>query len=201
MKIFRIGFAIACTLMLAACLPETKTPIGTTVGLGADEALLGTWKSTCNDKDKKAVAYSHFLKKVDGTLTAVWVEHSLDPPKKGEKTGEVDIYALSTATLKGNHYINAVPAEENDQPADDKTEKLFVPLLYTINNDTLTLYLLDEDKVKEAIEAGKIAGEIKKGDIGESVTITADAQTLDAFMATPEAARLFKVFAVLKRQK
>ena len=62
----------------------------------------------------------------------------------------------------------------------------------------LTLYLLDEDKVKEAIKAGKIAGTVEPGDSGD-VQITADAAALDAFFATPEAAKLFKIFVVLKR--
>jgi hypothetical protein len=58
--------------------------------------------------------------------------------------------------------------------------------------------MLDEDKVKAAIQAGKIAGTIESGDYGD-VTITADAAALDAFFATPEAAKLFKVFIALKK--
>ena len=44
MKLRHIAMAIGCSLLLAGCLPVTSTtPVGTTAGLGADEALYGTW--------------------------------------------------------------------------------------------------------------------------------------------------------------
>ena len=86
-----------------------------------------------------------------------------------------------------------------DNASDNGLNGGSVPVLYKVGkHHTLTLYLLDEDKVKAAIQAGKIAGTVEPGDYGD-VKITADAAALDAFMATPEAAKLFKDFVVLKR--
>ena len=65
-------------------------------------------------------------------------------------------------------------------------------------NHSLRLYLLSEDKTKEAIAAGKLQGNVESGNFGD-VKITSDAPALDAFMATPEAAKLFKEFVALKK--
>jgi hypothetical protein len=206
MKCLHTAFAIAAALLLAGCLPVTsKTPVGTTVGLGADEALYGTWIGRSEDqpdkdqKDKdrkeKGVLYLHFLKGKDAdTFSVLWVVTG-----SGKNDSESMSFTVSTAKLGANRYINAVQTAENGKPIDDRLKGANIPLLYRFGkHHTLTLSLLDEDKVKEAIKAGKIAGTVEPGNFGD-VTITADGPVLDAFMATPEAAKLFKVFVVLRR--
>ncbi|MGC9954162.1 MAG: hypothetical protein ABSD21_07775 [Rhizomicrobium sp.] len=193
MKIHRAALAIACTLLLAGCLPVTsKTPVGTTAGLGADEALYGTWKG--HGQGEKVDTYFHFLPGKDGTVSVIFVT-----PKNAADNGGWSYLTLSTAKLERNRYMNAVQVSTDGLPADESLKDSSVPILYRFGkNHRLTLYLLDEDKVKEAIQAGKIAGTVEPGNFGD-VKITADAAALDAFMATPEAAELFKVFIVLKK--
>ena len=66
MKRIYAALAIAATLLVAGCLPVTsKTPVGTTAGLGADQALYGTWVGHSQDEKEKGVAYFHFLKGKD----------------------------------------------------------------------------------------------------------------------------------------
>ena len=211
MKLRHIAVAIGCSLLLAGCLPVTsKTPVGTTAGLGADDALYGTWIGRAedqpdqdkNDKDKGTL-YLHFLpgKSLDApTITGVWVVAGSD-----KTNSELNLYELRTAKLGDNHFIDvlkliAVDKEAKaDAPLDNGLNGGAIPLLYKFGkHHTLTLYLLDEDKVKAAIAAGKIAGTVEKGDFGD-VTITADAAALDAFFATAEAAKLFKLFVVLHK--
>ena len=72
-------------------------------------------------------------------------------------------------------------------------------MLYTIQGDTLTLYLLDEDLTTKAVEAHVIAGDVVKGQYTTDVTITADAAALDAFLKTDAGAKLFTPFVVLHR--
>jgi hypothetical protein len=202
MKIHRIALAIAATILLAGCLPVTsKTPVGTTAGLGADAALAGTWIGRAKDQEDKSqkkdkgVLYLHFLKGKDaGTFSVLWVVTG------GDKNDSESLsFTVSTAKLGAYHYLNAVQTAEDGKPVDDKLKDANIPLLYSFGrHHTLALYLLDEDKVKEAIKAGKIAGIIETRDFGD-VKITADAAALDAFFATPEAAKLFKVFVVLRK--
>ena len=194
MRIHHIALAIAATFLLAGCLPVTsKTPVGTTAGLGADEALTGTWVGRSQDEKDKGAAYFHFLKGKNGALMALMVFAG------GGNDEEWTAFNLRTATLGKNHFVNAIETFNNNEPVEGNLKDVNIPLLYSFGrHHRLTLYLLDEDKVKEAIKAGKIAGTIESGDYGD-VTITADAAALDAFMAMPEAAKLFKVFVVLKK--
>lgn len=193
MKIVHIAVTMACALLLAGCLPVTsKTPVGSTTGLGADKALTGTWKGHSVDADNKADGYFHFMAAKDGTLTAAVVY------AMGSSDDGWTIFNVRTATLGKNHFINAVETFDKDAPAEGDLKNANIPMLYTIHGHTLTLYLIDEDKAKAAVKAGKIKGEVEPGDMGD-VVITADAAELDAFMAKPEAAELFKVMMVLRR--
>ena len=212
MKRIYAALAIAAALLLAGCLPVTsKTPVGTTTGLGTDAALYGTWAGHSQNEKEKGVAYFHFLKGKDneaGKISALMVMTSPD-----QKDDDWMSFTVSTAKLGDLHYMNAVitggngvtpnananSKAENGMPSDAKQMGPYIPLLYRFGRQhRLTLYMLEEDKVKEAIKAGKIAGTIEPGDYGD-VTITADAAALDAFFATPEAAKLFKVFIVLRK--
>jgi len=196
MRLLRAAVAMAAIFLAAGCLPVTsKTPVGTTAGLGADEALTGTWigKSLdAEDKSDNHTIYFHFLKGKEGNLTALIVGAG-DAKDDGWMA-----FDLRTAILGKNRFINAVDTFDDNQRAEGPLKDANIPLLYTIKGGKLTLYWLDEDKVKAAIKAGKIAGTVESGDFGD-VKITAEPAALDAFMATPEAAALFKVFIVLKR--
>lgn len=194
MKLVRAALAITALLFVAGCLPVTsKTPIGTTAGLGVDPALVGTWKGHSADPDDrdKGYGYFHFLKATDGSFAALMV---ISQGNDDDWTA----FNLGAATLGKNHFLNAVETFDNNKPADDSMKDVNIPLLYTIKGKRLTLYMLDEDKTKKAIQAGEIAGTVEAGESGD-VKLTADAAALDAFMAKPEAAKLFKAFMVLRK--
>jgi hypothetical protein len=192
MKSIRTVAALAAAVMLAGCLPvTTKTPVGTTAGFKNDAALYGTWKGQDSNGRDQRNAFLHFLKGRDGAMTAALILAA------GNNDDEWEIYNLHLTRLGANTYMNAVMAISNATPPDDKLKNANIPLLYTIKGKTLTLYLLDEDKAKASITAGTIKGTIAPGTSGD-VIITADAKDLDAFMARPEAAKLFKVLLVLK---
>ena len=193
MNLFRIAAALAATLLLAGCLPVTsKTPIGTTAGLSADTALYGSWKGHSPDASDKNDGFFHFMQAKDGSFTVAVILAA-----GGSDDGWTIFNARST-TLGKNHFLNAVETFDKDAPADGDMKNANIPLLYVLKGRTLTLYLLDEDKTKQAVKAGKIKGTIEPGEAGD-VQITAEAAELDAFMAKPEAAELFKVLMVLKR--
>ncbi len=193
MSIHRVAAAAACVLLLAGCLPVTsKAPVGSTTGLGADPALFGTWKGHSVDSDNKDDGYFHFMKAKDGSITVAVVM------AKGGSDDGWSVFNAHTATLGANHYLNAVETFDKDAPAEGSLKDANIPLLYTVKGRTLTLYLLDEDKAKAAVQAGEIAGTVEPGENGD-VVLTAEPAALDAFFAKPEAAKLFKVMMVLKR--
>ncbi|GEM_PF-836025 len=195
----RAAAAAAICLFLASCLPvTTSVPVGSTAGFRPDPSLIGTWIARSADKsDKNAdAAYFHFLPQPDGSFTLV-----MTPYKPAKDSGEWSVYRLQTATLGTNRFINAQEVSNNGKAPDDSLTRIF-PLLYRAGKGgQITLYLVDEDAAKAAIQSGKIKGEIEQGSYGD-VHITADAQALDAFFQSPDGLKLFvKPLLVMTRAK
>lgn len=193
MKFIRMAAVLACAAFLAGCLPVTsKTPVGSTAGLGADKALYGTWKGHDPKQPDQRDAFLHFMTSKSGEMTVAVVA-------AGGTTDDFwSIYSAKTATLGKNRFINAVATQDSSEPPGENLKNANIPLLYKMKGQSLTLYWLDEEKTKAAIKAGKLKGSVGPGENGD-VQLTSDAAELDAFMATPEAAGLFKVMLVLKR--
>ena len=181
--------SLLAALALAACYPPITThPIGTTRGLAPDPALTGLWKGTNSDGKP---SYIHFLQQSDGLTVAVIVD-------AGPKAEDWMVANLTTARLGVNRVMNAKLLWTNDKPEDEPPGT--VPVLYRIDaKGTLTLALMDEDKVKASIADGKIKGTVEKGTMGDAI-ITADPKALDALFSTPDVAHLFaKPFLTLHR--
>ena len=77
-----------------------------------------------------------------------------------------------------------------------------MPMLYRFDGPRrLTLFFMDEDATKAAIQSGAIKGTVEPGQFGDA-TITADPKSLDAFMATKKATALFGAkFATLTKME
>ncbi len=198
MKPFR-SFAPLCAalaLMLAGCLPvTTKSPVGTTVGLGADPALIGTWMPVPDkDTDDGAPGYFHFFRNEDGTLAALLVSTG-----NAKKTGEWSLYRITTARIGGRDYMNVRAVSDNGKTTTD-SDLGNIPINYRLDDDgTLSLYLIDEDAAKAAIASGAIEGEAGKDKSGDAV-LTASPEKLDAFLASEAGQALFRrKLAVLRR--
>ena len=132
-----------------------------------------------------------------------------EEPRDDSQSGTVSVYRVTTATLGKNHFMNAV---ELKLDAPDKQQPPgFTPVFYTLRDDgrSLTIYQIDRDRAVAAVRSGAIAGSIEqhevKDDSGktseqiDAVRITAEPQALDAFMAKPEAADLFRVYMVFRK--
>jgi len=202
------ALALALVLIAGGCTHVTTTnPIGTTVGLGPDTALYGTWKGHFVkgwEKKGDPQVFIHFLRSGDTQTDALYVS----APRAGDDYGSTSTYTITTAKLGQNHYFNAV--EKKADGNGDDTPSDYIPVLYRLDADgTLTLCLMDLNKTVAAIRTGMPSGSfgtrVAKDDKGKVVTsydyasIDAGPEDLDAFMAKPEAALLFEAFLVLKR--
>lgn len=179
-------------LIVAACLPVTsRHPVGSTVGLKSDPALIGLWKGHGKDSDAKD-GYFAFLSLPDGTTSVLMFS-----PAEDDGWESLD---LQTATLGDLHVMNARLATKNGVPETDPAAKdENIVLAYRIDGGKLTLSLLDEKKVAEAIRAGRLAGTVDPGSTGD-VHITAEPAALDAFFASKEGAALFGETLVTMRK-
>ena len=185
MKAFPAALALAAALVLSACFPPTTSrPVGTTVGLKPDSALIGTWKGSSDDGKP---SYFHFMQQSDGSISALLVE-------SGPKAEDWNFVMLTTARLGASRFMNARMLLSNGKPDSDNEGAPphgSVPVLYRIDaKGTLTLFMMDEPATKAAIRAGKIKGTIETGTMGDA-TITADPKALDKFLASPAGLALF----------
>jgi len=181
----------ACALLLAGCTTiTTKYPIGTTTGLGADKAILGSWSGQLKDSQTRVIA--HFIGAQKAGIAAILV---LRDSGRNEDSG-AGLFMLRTATLGENRYANVYKQLSSDDLEALKFEDMHMPVLYRLGSDgTLTLNLLDDNRTRAAIAAGKLTATID----GSTIDITSEPKVLDAFMATPEGAALFRTLVVLKR--
>jgi hypothetical protein len=184
----RILAIVAAAVALAACLPvTTKSPIGSTVGYKSDPALYGMWKGAPPDNnDNHDIAYFAIMPGDEGEATVVFID--MPTPVK---SGDWSTYEVKTTTLGPYRYLDARARMADGKPAEGPyTEKSF-PVLYRIEADgTLALYLIDEEAAKAAVKAGKIAGDVGRGDYGD-VELTAEPKTLDALLASRAGRALF----------
>jgi hypothetical protein len=196
LNFLRIACVAFIGIGLAACPPVTsKTPIGTTVKAVRDPALAGVWRGKVADGD--AVSYFTFLPQDDGTYSVVLVT-----PPSAKDNGGFGVFGAETVTLGHFHFINARELTDENKAAKGAMADNTIPLLYRLEGDnTLVLYLVDEDAAQAAIKTNKIKGTIEEGQFGD-VTLTASPGELDAFMASPAARALFtKPLVVLKKVK
>ena len=160
--------------------------MGTTTGLGADPALIGTWTPVADKASEGAPGYFHILKAEDGTLTALLVSTGSE-----KKTGEWSLYHATTATLGGHGYLNAQPVSENGKTEKTDETAANIPILYRVGpHGRLSLYLINEDAAKKAVADGEIDGTVEPGNMGD-VVLTASPDKLDAFLASDAGAALF----------
>jgi len=114
MKNVRLLFLAAAMLTLAACYPPTTShPIGSTVGLKIDPAVLGVWRAP--DPDNHRTIYYHLLSAKDGTIFAVLV------PDQGQAS-DVSMLKLKAASFGNFGFLNVrlmmdAEHETPDQPA------------------------------------------------------------------------------------
>jgi hypothetical protein len=198
MRFIRLLTLLGAALLLQACLPPATThPVGSTVGLHNDPALTGLWRARMeNGGIAERGAYFHFLPKLDGSITVVLVQAGNKPD------GDWSVASITTATLGANHFFNAKLTATGDKPDAEDTMPNTMPMLYRFDGPRrLTLFFMDEDAAKAAIKSGAIRGTVGPGQFGDA-TITADPKSLDAFMATKKAARLFgEKFATLTKME
>ena len=180
--------ALGAALILCACYPPTTShPVG--VASKPDPALTGAWRGV--DADGKPASF-HFLTPSDGTITVLIAE-------AGPKAEDWNVASVTNGTVGANHFFSARLVSSNGKPEENAPAGT-VPVLYKMDaKGRMTLFMMDEAAVKAAITGGKIKGTIEPGAMGDAV-ITADAATLDKFLATPAGLALFvKPFFTLKK--
>ena len=182
--------AICATFALAACTTvSTDNPIGVSAGAVEDARLAGNWK-VVPAKDSTDEAYIFLMPRDAGAYEGLLVIAS----EKEWWAGDVVAGRTGMATM-----LNIRPRLKNGEtPPNNDVPQGYFPLRYEVGADgQLNLFIWSADALKEAVEQGRIAGAIDKGDI----RITADSRTLDTFFAETAPAIFSVPYATLERLK
>ena len=179
-------------LLLAGCVPTSENPIVTKNGRN-DPALAGAWRGKMEDGGP---VYIHFLQTKDGGLSALLVT--------GGETSAADqgwaAFTIVTAEVNGTRYISALWDLNDGKPVEAR-EKGYHLMRYAILPDgALQLSAVNEEKLKAAVQAGKVEGQIEgEGGSGE-VRLTASSEKLVKFLKQADPADLFdRPFAKLTK--
>jgi hypothetical protein len=188
MRFFRalVGLLfVVAAFSVAGCLPVSINPILGTATTTVDPRLTGTWTGRFGDGGE-APTYIHMMPQVDGTFTILTVHQEAS-------TGEWGQYSATSAEVNGVGYLNVRLVVSNGKIDDTNFSRFFTLVRYVVSDDKtkLDVFLIDEEKIAAAIEAGEIKGEVKREQFGADVKITAESKELDAFLAKSDPATLF----------
>ena len=134
----------------------------------------------------------HGFQQVEAVLR---VDTESDPPAFGrvavleEEPGRTELQLGPRSDIDGKSYMNV--AGVNEEQVESIRESgwqadmlnSYILVKYRVEDDGLLLWAMDKDAKKEAIQYGKIKGEVKEGDGGTRIRFTDTTENLAKFVA------------------
>lgn len=181
--LWRGGLMALLAGWLLGCVPTSENPIAPP-GARPDRDIVGTWRGTLEDG---APIYLHLLRRADTMLGALLVTKDEAPESRDEWAA----FRIITAEVASHRYMSAL-WDYNDGEAVSGIEKGYHLLRYTLEPDgSLALFQVNEEKLIEAVRAGRVAGTIEESQWTAEVRLTATTEALVAFLAQSDPLSLF----------
>ncbi|MDP6954004.1 MAG: hypothetical protein QGF53_14720 [Alphaproteobacteria bacterium] len=180
MMISRLLFAALATALLTGCLPQFDHPLPG--DSPADPALLGEW----HVENDEGVMLTRVSERDDGRLTLLML-HSAEG--QAIEDGDRMVLAAATTTIGKQRYMSIEIIESSDE--DVAPQGHFI-CLYAIAEPVLSVRCMATDPVIEDVEAGLLAGTVKRDEYVDEVYIHADGATVAAYLAKAKVERLFE---------
>ncbi|MDP2622115.1 MAG: hypothetical protein Q8P46_18395 [Hyphomicrobiales bacterium] len=173
----RLFGVMLCALPLAACLLETKNTIIDNP-LPIDESITGTWA-----RAEDGSVWLLTIRPDDGDPTLgkiayIYVEPGNDDIDVGRTLFDVRLTEIGAAI-----YFEAAPRGPDPFPDASNPIDRFIGRMALEDPDTLRIDIPETAFVREAIEAGRLEGEIKDGDPDATVTLTGTTSQIRAFLS------------------
>jgi hypothetical protein len=190
--LIRRWFVVLLFASVAACKVDSINPVTPADESRPDSTIYGVWQH----RDKDEIVYVHigpeFSLSVDKPtrdtprrMRIVLVEH--------KSNGLTDEEFVAHASRVGRtRYLNVVQTERGKPVG-------FVLVRYAlVDRQTLRFATINEERLKDAIRAGRVPGAARGGGLSSETTITADSPELAAFLKS-EGDALFGKPIVLRR--
>ncbi|HEX6187328.1 MAG TPA: hypothetical protein VFZ40_04555 [Pyrinomonadaceae bacterium] len=177
-KVVLAASAVLVSIVLSGCVVVFTNPLPVSQPLGLDKRLLGRWAG----KDEQGNDYSiRFETRANGNTV-------VSLPDVGYRNPLFRVVTTEISTV--NYLILRL-----DDPSDDKT---YMVGSYSIGGDSLTICLLNEDRIRAAIKQGRLKGKLANSPWG-GATITENSKSVLAFLASPNSKDLFTCPGELKK--
>jgi hypothetical protein len=147
-----LAICIASMTATGCALPVSDHPLSDDTTSVIDEQLIGYWMYIPKDREEQKPPAPHVIGRVldkPNRLEVVYTELDGD--------GHVKVHRLPaySTTLDDRHYLS-LTSENDGKPQ-------YLVLLYKIgDDDTLRLYILNENVIGPAIEQGRLAGVVER---------------------------------------
>lgn len=177
MKTRRCGnLLVGGLLVLAAgCIPEFTNPLPPPDKLEPDRDLLGGWTQTEKSGTENQVL---FYSRPTGWIDVLY----LMDVNSGSKDSGLDwaVYEGYSSALKGEKFLSLRAREKDYADRRDRPEAFtyMLALYRVVSNDYLEITLFSEQKVRELVEAGALAGGVGTNRNADTVKVTASSDAL-----------------------
>ena len=140
----RVVPLILC-LLLVSCVPQSKHPLSDPSTARPDLALVGSWHEKDADDEVMVVTVKddHWM--------------HVEDRKKGHAT---DSYDFFVSEIDGCHFLNALHLDAASQGR--STSDGYYLVRYKISGRRLSTWHLNDDKLTDAIESGRLKGKIEQ---------------------------------------
>jgi hypothetical protein len=183
-RLFCSLLLVAACLSMASC--DSKNPISSPENAKADPELAGVWMK----KESGNVQYYHIAlaggKLPAGVQRAILVVHQ----ENGDLKKPEEFYQF-TSEIGENKYLNIPFITKEGLEQIEQTglnPHTYILAKYQIKGDKLTLWPLDPEAKRRAVQSGKIKGDL----IDKSnAHFTDTSENIAKFLASPDSADLF----------
>ena len=177
MKLKQIMLSIASAVFLcamSACVPEFENPLVPDKNLMPDTQLTGTWMA---EKDGERY-WAYVYPRKDGWVDIILAE--LRNEKEGPQSIDIDMYEGYSASVGGARFLVVRERSTHPQEREDKLTMVH----YSVSpGGILSIRMLDDSKIKAAIDKGLLNGDTKQEGYVNGSLVTSSAEELAAFIS------------------
>ena len=172
-----LTLSLLLLICLASCYPEFKNPIPPPAELKADPQILGTWVRTSDESGSKEQLC--IFQRKSGWIDVVLIDE-IDS-KESEDGINVSVFEGYSTSVNKQKFL-CLRVRTKDYGHVDP-EEFAEPPFYIVNyeatsDNKLVIKHFSLEKVEELIKAGKLKGEITKGQYVDHVTVTSSSDEM-----------------------
>jgi hypothetical protein len=170
-------------LLLTACIPESKHPLPPPTDGKGDDRLIGRWVAAEEGEE----GYADVSSAGGGRYKVRMTSFDEDGRSDNPDITEMDIL---TTRIGGQWFMTVIGIDDPEEGGPDEVIHLIGRYDITAE-DELLIYMMSWEALAKDVRAGLVAGEAEPGEYWDEVMLTADSESLAAYIAAADLGRIF----------